>query len=71
VKNDPNGYTREAHDLLTAQDIQEQYGLNATVTESLMRNLGKRGLLVRIEGFRRDFVRRGDLRIQSGGTTWE
>jgi DNA-binding GntR family transcriptional regulator len=59
--------TRNPDDLLTAQDIHEQYGLSPTVVESLLRNLGRRGLIVRIDGFRRDFVRRSDIKFQTGG----
>lgn len=61
-------------DLLTAQDIIAEYGLNPTVAESLMRNLAKRGLLETIDGFRRDFVRRKHVEpqpVQSGGSTCE
>lgn len=60
---------RRPDDCLTAQDIVEQYGMNPTVVESLLRNLGKRDLVFRIDGFKRDFVRRRDIEPQSLGGT--
>lgn len=61
---------RRPDDLLTAQDIVEQYGINPVVVESLLRNLGRRDLVFRIDGFKRDFVRRRDVEPHSlGGTT--
>lgn len=57
------------NDCLTAQDIVEQYGMNPVVVESLMRNLGKRDLVFRIDGFKRDFVRRRDVEPHSLGGT--
>lgn len=72
---------RSPEDLLTAQDIRDEYGFNATVCESLMRYFGKHGLLetlpqpsADVPAFRRDFVRRKYVepqRVQSGGTTCE
>ena len=57
-------------DLLTTRQIAEQYGIDQHTAESLMRNLGRRGLVVQFPGFRRVFVRRADLpTVQSGGTT--
>lgn len=58
---------RRPDDLLTAQDIADQYGINPRVVESLMRNLGNRDLVFRIDGFKRDFVRRRDIEPQSLG----
>lgn len=60
---------RKPDDCLTAQDIVEQYGMNPRVVESLLRNLGKRDLVFRINGFKRDFVRRRDIEPQSLGGT--
>jgi DNA-binding IscR family transcriptional regulator len=45
-------------DLLTARDIAEQYGISQRTAEGLLRNLGRRGLVETIPGFRRCFVRR-------------
>lgn len=56
-------------DLLTARDIALQYGLDARVAESIVRNLGRKGLLVETP-IRRRIVRRKDAFPQSsGGTT--
>lgn len=66
---------RSPDDLLTARQIAEQYGLEPQVAQSLLRNLGRRGMLVTFPGFKRAFVRRRDVepvehRLQSsGGTT--
>lgn len=46
-------------DLLTARQISEQYGLDPRVAESIVRNLGRKGLLVETP-IRRRIVRRCD-----------
>lgn len=56
-------------DLLTARQIAEEYHLPLRTAEGLMRNLGGKGKVVRIPGFRRVFVRRRDVEPQSGRTT--
>lgn len=56
-------------DLLTARQIATEYGIPLRTAEGLMRNLGSKGKVERIEGFRRVFVRRRDVEPQSGGTT--
>lgn len=69
---------RKPDDLLTAQDVAAQYGINPRVADSLLRQRGREGKLVYIEGFRRRFIRRGDIDLDrlpqtraqsSGGTT--
>lgn len=62
---------RRPDDLLTARQIAEEYHLPKRTAENLVRNLGRRGLLVTFPGFRRAFVRRQDVEPQSGGTTCE
>jgi hypothetical protein len=56
---------RSGDDLLTARQISEQYGLDQRVAESLMRQRGREGKLVYIEGFRRRFIRREDVGVQA------
>lgn len=53
-------------DLLTARMIADEYGWDIRHAESVVRAIGRQGGLVRIEGLRRIYIRRGDLetRIQ-------
>lgn len=50
---------RDPEDLLTARQIVEQYGLELRVAESIVRALGRKGLLVETP-IRRRICRRGD-----------
>lgn len=50
---------RSAEDLLTAQQIASEYGLELRVAESIVRALGRKGLLVETP-IRRRICRRGD-----------
>jgi hypothetical protein len=54
-------------DLLTARQIATDYGIDQRVAESLMRQRGREGKLVYIEGFRRRFIRREDVGVQASG----
>lgn len=61
---------RSGDDLLTARDIEAQYGLDRRVAESIVRNLGRKGKLVETP-IRRRIVRRRDAfpeRQSSGGS---
>lgn len=66
---------RKPSDLVTASDVAHELGWPTTRAESLIRNFGRRGELeiVPIPGFRRTFVRWGDIQriLQSGSTTCE
>lgn len=65
----PSERKRSGDDLLTARQISDEYGIPLRTAEGLMRNLGSKGKVERIKGFRRVFVRRRDVEPQSGGTT--
>lgn len=65
------GAARDPDDWLVVEQIREQYGYPTQVTESLMKNLSRRGLVKRVPGFRRRMVLRKYVEPQSGGTTWE
>lgn len=48
-------------DLLKIEDIAEMYGWTHEEASTLMRNLGRRGLVVKFEGHRRLYVTRQNL----------
>lgn len=48
-------------DLLAVEDIAEEFGWDTKRAWTLLRSLGRQGLVVKFQGHRRLYVRRGDM----------
>lgn len=51
----------KSSDLLAVEDIAELYGWDTKRAWTLLRSLGRQGLVVKFQGHRRLYVRRGDM----------